>query len=206
MCKRQLGDKTELLLYAKPGASQEMVRFAEDRTKISATHHLPKTIRKSIIIQIAENGISLIRDNSLVQGDFSKMRPRLIPANLNGELLIKAAKMKGTANNLTAIDATAGLGEDAFLLAAFGYKLSLYERDPIISLLLQDAINRAFQQPDLQPIAARMTLHFADSIPALSKVETPPDIVLLDPMFPNRKKKRTGKKEISIASLSGKTL
>ena len=42
-----------------------------------------------------------------------------------------------------AIDATAGLGEDSILLAAYGYNVELYEKNPIISELLKDAMERA---------------------------------------------------------------
>jgi len=35
------------------------------------------------------------------------------------------------------------MGEDAFLLAAQGYEVTLYEQNPVIAALLKDAIRRA---------------------------------------------------------------
>ena len=49
-----------------------------------------------------------------------------------------------------AIDATAGMGEDAFLLAAQGYEVTLYEQNPVIAALLKDAIRRAKKNIDLK--------------------------------------------------------
>ena len=69
-----------------------------------------------------------------------------------------------------AIDATAGLGEDALLLAAAGFRVVLFERNPIIAALLRDALERAASVPELSPIVARMQLVEADSIPALQRI------------------------------------
>ena len=42
-----------------------------------------------------------------------------------------------------AVDATAGLGEDSLLLAAAGFEVTLCEADPVIAVLLEDALTRA---------------------------------------------------------------
>lgn len=60
---------------------------------------------------------------------------------------MKAAKLKNVPGPLTAVDATAGLGEDAFLLAAAGFGVRLYRRDRVIALLLSDALRRSAGRP-----------------------------------------------------------
>lgn len=54
------------------------------------------------------------------------------------------------------LDATTGLGEDAWLLAAAGCRVTAVERQPIVHALLSDALRRAgLAQPE---IAGRITL------------------------------------------------
>ena len=66
--------------------------------------------------------------------------------------------------HLKAIDATAGMGEDGFLLAAYGYEVTLYEQNPVIAALLKDALRRARKHPVLKDIASRMKLVEGDSV------------------------------------------
>ena len=99
------------------------------------------------------------------------------------------------------MDATAGLGEDAFLLAGAGFSVSLYERDPVIALLLWDALRRGRACPDTAPVLERMELHMADSVAALPRLALPPDLVLLDPMFPQRQKSGLIKKKFQLLHL-----
>ena len=67
-----------------------------------------------------------------LRADFDRLLPRLKPANLSKEMLVKAAKIKGAAHPRV-IDATAGLGEDSLLLAAAGFSVTLFENDPVIA-------------------------------------------------------------------------
>ncbi|MBQ6453606.1 MAG: class I SAM-dependent methyltransferase [Coriobacteriales bacterium] len=131
--------------------------------------------------------------------DLMRMLPRLKLGKLQGELLVKAARIKGVEGEPIAIDATAGLGEDALLLAASGYRVILFERDPVIAALLADALERAAEQPQLAPHVARMELRQKDSIPYLRALEPGSiDLVYLDPMFPARSKSAAVKKKFQL--------
>ena len=85
----------------------------------------------------------MISDGQVLKGDFTRMLPRLKAGKLSGELLVRAAKIKGKEGLLTAVDATAGLGEDSLLLAAAGFQVILCERNPVVYELLRDAVRRA---------------------------------------------------------------
>jgi len=98
----------------------------------------------------------------------------------------------------TAVDATAGLGQDSLLLAAAGFTVTMFESDPVIAALLQDALDRAATDPRLEGLVARMTLVRADSIAALPMVSPVPDVVYLDPMFPERTKSAAVKKKFQL--------
>lgn len=145
-----------------------------------------------------QDGLALVSGDQVLRGDFTRLLHRLKPGALAGELLIRAAKPKSFSAPPTALDATAGLGEDSFLLAAAGFQVTLCERNPIIYELLQDALSRAAQHPELAPIAARMHAIYDDSLQVMSRLETPPDVILLDPMFPERQKSALVKKKLQM--------
>jgi 16S rRNA (guanine1516-N2)-methyltransferase len=98
------------------------------------------------------------------------------------------------------IDATAGLGKDAFVFASLGCKVQMIERSPLIAALLRDGLARALENADISDIAARMSLHEADAIDWLYALpaHNAPDVIYLDPMFPARDKSALVKKEMRI--------
>jgi Putative SAM-dependent methyltransferase len=70
----------------------------------------------------------------------------------------------------------------------------MYERSPIVAALLADALSRLAesQDPETQAVAARMQLRVGDSSllqTADFALKERPDVCLLDPMFPAKKKK-----------------
>lgn len=132
-----------------------------------------------------------------LRGDFARLLPRLRPDRLSRELLVRAARVRATPEP-TAVDATAGLGEDAFLLAAAGFSVTLFESDPVIAALLGDALERAANDPQLKGIVARMRLVEANSLAALRELPFAPDVVYLDPMFPARTKSAAVKKKFQL--------
>lgn len=153
------------------------------------------------VLEMSEQGLVLTDGELCLRGDFSEMEGRIRQSNLEREILIKAARIKGK-KELFIIDATAGLGEDAFLLAAYGHKVRMYEKDSVIASLLRDAMERAKQSEKLYPIMERMELVEGDSIRALERLKTEkeelPDVVLLDPMFPGRTKSAKVKRKFQL--------
>lgn len=188
----------DIPLYAASEVDSSLVHSIEETLKISAVRESPVNTPSDFCLRIDGDGLSLIGNGAVLRGDFKRSLSRLTPNNLNHELLVKAAKIRDKQGDLTAIDATAGLGEDAFLLAAAGFHVELYERNPIIAALLSDALRRASEEPALAPIVDRMQLHREDSIRMLPHLMPAPDIVTLDPMFPERKKTGLTKKKLQM--------
>lgn len=147
-----------------------------------------------------ERGLTLVGGPMELRCDFEKLLARTKPAALPKELLVKAAKTKS--DNPVAIDCTAGLGHDSFLLAAAGFSVIMFERDESIAALLEDGIDRAQSDEALAPIVKRMKLVRGDSLDFLSTLansgEIPPDVVYLDPMFPERQKSASVKKKFQL--------
>ena len=117
---------------------------------------------EQLALRVGEDGLVLARDGMELRGDFSRMIPRLRQGALQRELLVKAARVKGV-DAPTAVDATAGLGEDSLLLAAAGFEVTLCECDPVIAALLQDALRRSADDPQLASAVARMHVVCGDS-------------------------------------------
>ena len=101
---------------------------------------------------------------------------------------LSVVKGRGASRPLRVVDATAGLGEDALLLAAAGHTVQLFEQNPVIAAMLRDALDRAAQDAALSEIVSRMCLTEGDSVAGLRQLGYTPDVVVLDPMFPARRK------------------
>ncbi|QRY81981.1 class I SAM-dependent methyltransferase [Pseudomonas sp. PDNC002] len=97
------------------------------------------------------------------------------------------------------LDATAGLGKDAFVLATLGCEMDLTERQPIIAALLEDGLARAAGDFEVGGIVARMRLLPGNSIERMAAWEgEAPQVIYLDPMFPHRDKSALVKKEMRL--------
>ncbi|MCR5117843.1 MAG: class I SAM-dependent methyltransferase [Lachnospiraceae bacterium] len=142
--------------------------------------------------------LSLVKQDTVFYGDFTKLKKRLTHANLTHEMPVKACRIKNKQMPVSVLDATAGMGEDALLLAAFGFNVTLYERDETIYKLLSDTIERAKEDADLLKAVSRMTLFYEDSIKAMRELKEKPDVVYLDPMFPLRTKSGLVKKKFQL--------
>ncbi len=112
------------------------------------------------------------------------------------EPIAKAIGLKGLTAPVV-IDATPGLGRDAFVLAGLGCQVYLIERSPIVAALLEDGIRRLHAHS--HELAARFTLVHGNSIDVLQNWPyTQVHTVYLDPMFPHRKKSALVKKEMKV--------
>lgn len=128
-----------------------------------------------------------------------KMRYRSDQASHKRELLAKALGKKPK-NQLHIVDATAGLGRDSYILAKLGYTVTMLEKSPIVFALLRNALERASKIADLAENVQRLKLIYTDAeiwLNSLTK-EQQPDITYLDPMFPDRNKSASVKKEMVI--------
>ena len=90
----------------------------------------------------------------------------------------------------TVVDATTGWGQDSLHIFRMGYELLCMERSPVMAELLADGFNRLagldwMQNLKLQP----PRLLAGNAIALLATLETPPDCIYLDPMFPPKRKK-----------------
>ncbi|NQY25826.1 MAG: class I SAM-dependent methyltransferase [Piscirickettsiaceae bacterium] len=112
-----------------------------------------------------------------------------------GQPLAKAIGLKKGATP-TIIDATAGFGRDAFVLANLGCQITLIERNPFIATLLEDALNRAQNSPEISDVIKQMSLINHDAIAYLNQHRA--DVIYMDPMYPSREKSALVKKDMRL--------
>ena len=99
------------------------------------------------------------------------------------------------------IDVTAGLGRDGFILACLGCQVHMLERSPILAVLLEDALQRAAKSElTAEIITNRLRFSHLDSRDFLQNLmpDNYPDVIYLDPMYPERTKSSLVKKEMRI--------
>ena len=114
------------------------------------------------------------------------------------ELVVKAVGAARATRPLSVIDATAGMGEDALVLACHGCRLTLLERSPVMAALLADGMARAAGDAELAPVLERMRLIVANALEWLDQQSQSSDVVYLDPMFPERRQSAEVRKEMRV--------
>lgn len=103
---------------------------------------------------------------------------------------------------LRVLDATAGLAGDSFVLASLKARVQMLERSPLLFLMIQDALSvtkDVSSDQSLLETIERMSILQADALSWLNKQSRGMfDVIYLDPMFPERKKKAAVKKEMQV--------
>ena len=166
--------------------------------------HLPQQGDADYAMQVGPDGLQFVELGAQAAGpirvDFisGAVAHRRLFGGGSGQMIAKAV---GIAPGIrpTMIDATAGLGRDAFVLAELGCAMTLIERQPLIAALLEDGLQRASADPEVGPIVARMKLLCGNAIELLSAWnDEEPQVIYLDPMFPHRDKSALVKKEMRL--------
>lgn len=159
------------------------------------------------VLLLKPEGLGLLaapEDEALwIKADFCDAGTRYRLAQGGGnEMIAKAVGLKGQSKP-TVLDCTAGLGTDAYVLAALGCEVTLLERNPIVHALLKDGIKRAqgVNDPQVNAAIARMVLlEPGDAAAYLESRQGDilASVLYLDPMFPLRKKSAQVKKAMQV--------
>lgn len=160
------------------------------------------------VLEITDEGVSVRSagpKSALVRCDFvyGALAHRRRFGGGRGQAIARAVGIKG-GRTLTVTDLTAGLGRDGFVLATLGARVWMMERHPVVAALLADGLARAAlgaqHDPALQAILARLTQVAGDGrgwLRQLAAAERP-DVIYLDPMFPERGKSARVKKDMAV--------
>ena len=142
----------KIVVCLEKGGARDMAEAFSRRTNTP----ISEKPGEHLTVLFNSKDVSLTGYGLTYQGDFENMLHRVTHGRLQHEMLVRASKSEKPGRK--AIDATASMGEDGFLLADQGYEVTLYEQNPVIDVLLKDALRRAKKHPVLKEIAARMKL------------------------------------------------
>jgi 16S rRNA (guanine1516-N2)-methyltransferase len=159
----------------------------------------------TFVLGVHEDGLELreaaSRPRNGLAVDFSELNPRRAAARGGFSRRQPLARAIGKTAK-TVLDATAGLGHDAALLACMGYQVIAVERSPILAELLRDGLRRAMDDPQLSRWlggVGRLEIISGDARAVLREANHEYDVVYIDPMFPpKRKASALAKKEIRM--------
>jgi 16S rRNA (guanine1516-N2)-methyltransferase len=84
------------------------------------------------------------------------------------------------------VDATAGLAQDALRLALLGFRVTAIERSPVVAALVADGLQRLGATHSLHD---RLRLLPGDARELLPTLVPRPEVVYLDPMFPDKRRR-----------------
>lgn len=130
-----------------------------------------------------------------VHVDFSHIDLRPYSANLSRRQPLARAFGKKAH---TIVDATAGYGQDALLLALMGFRVTAVERSAVVAALARDGLCRLVTLTGLA-LSDRLQIMNVDSRALLPALAPRPDAIYLDPMFPPKRRKSAAvKKEMRL--------
>ncbi len=181
-------------------APQHQARAAEWAARLG----LPQDGEADFALQLGDEGLQLV--------DLSPQAPGPVRVDFVEGAAAHRRQFGGGAGQMIAkavgvqpgirpqvLDATAGLGRDAFVLASLGCEMDLIERQPLVAALLEDGLARACDDAEVALIAARMRLHTGNAIELMQGWQgEAPQVIYLDPMFPHRDKSALVKKEMRL--------
>lgn len=127
-----------------------------------------------------------------------------------GQLIARAIGVKQGKPIPTVLDATAGLAKDSYVLACLGCPVTMLERSPVVAALVENGIYRASLNTEFDEIIKQgFVLHQCDAFDYINNIQEHerPDVIYLDPMYPERKKSASVKKNMQmLQKLLGKDL
>lgn len=178
--------------------------YAEAASVLAQQLGLPLAGNTEFALQLCSNGLQFVElgDNAPgpVRVDFVEgaVAHRRLFGGGSGQMIAKAVGIQAGVRPRV-LDATAGLGRDAFVLAELGCVVTLIERQPLIAALLADGLQRAQADAEVAAIVARMNLLGGNAIDLMKAWhDEAPQVIYLDPMFPHRDKTALVKKEMRL--------
>lgn len=91
------------------------------------------------------------------------------------------------------LDLTGGLLGDSLMILAMGCKVTTLERHPVVSFLIQSALQAA-----THPLLKNLTFHSTDALSYLQQEGEDYEVIYFDPMFEDANHKAGPKKEMRI--------
>ncbi len=191
----------EIFIHATDAVGKTKIPALAKKTGLSVTED-PDS---GWLLQTSANGLRIVRpDGVSVNVDFieGKVNRRADESNFRKQPLARALGMNkpfaastGIARVPRVIDATAGFGTDAWMMASLGCSVTLLEDSSVLCALLNDAIDAALANVATARTAQSMHVIHTKAVDYLTDGSaSSADIVYLDPMYPMARKQALVKK------------
>jgi len=157
----------------------------------------------SAVVCVERERVSLQRTGAGVAGpvsvDFGSGSMRHRRRSGGRELLGRAVGV-GKKSELRVMDATAGLGRDAFVLADLGCRVLLCERHRVLAEMLNSGLQAATTGGDswLESVCARMQVYALDARDLAPQLVSGVDVIYLDPMYGQQRRRAAPGKEMAL--------
>lgn len=157
----------------------------------------------SAVVCVECGRVSLQRTGAGVAGpvsvDFGSGSMRHRRRSGGHEMLGRAVGV-GKKSAMRVMDATAGLGRDAFVLADLGCSVLLCERHPVLAEMLSSGLQVATTggDPWLESVCARMQVYALDARDLAPQLASGVDVIYLDPMYGQHRRRAAPGKEMAL--------
>ncbi|MCC5791527.1 MAG: class I SAM-dependent methyltransferase [Legionellaceae bacterium] len=183
------------MMWSELTVCAESEAFQARAASIAARLALPLNQTASCQLRLGEEGLALhVVGQQPLRVDFSWQAVAARRQQGRQQDIVRACKPRP---GITIVDCTAGWGRDAAILASFGARVILFERHPVMQVLLEDGLLR---QDTLARERLQLELYSQDALsglPALVAHDTP-EVIYIDPMHPERNKAARVKKDLYI--------
>lgn len=192
---------SNITVFCADSNKQQQARAFAKANNYSFSESLPTA--PALYLSFDENNLvlhdSIINSSLCIDFTSGGLAHRLQYGGGKGQTIAKAIGISSK-NKPHILDATAGLGRDALILANLGSKLSLVEQSPILAEMLKQAVEFAEETPLFQKAsAAGFEIYNDDAAEFMNnRIIDGSDVVYLDPMYPEKKKSALVKKDMQI--------
>ncbi|MCW8933439.1 MAG: class I SAM-dependent methyltransferase [Gammaproteobacteria bacterium] len=188
--------------YAHPAQKKAAEAFASEHDLACQPLHKAQS---ELTLNFTEMQLEIIdlQNNMTLSVDFvgGSLGHRKKFGGGKGQTIAKAIGIKQGKPIPSVLDATAGLGKDSYVFACLGCPVTLVERSPIVAALVKDGIERASLNIEFSDTTKQgFKLHNCDALEYIHAIteDNKPDVIYLDPMYPEKKKSASVKKNMQI--------
>lgn len=190
-------DDPERLIYANQLAADLGLPLSENND-LPAQGYILRVTRDRLLLEFRQRKTKHLLSAEFVTGALGYRQAK--GGGLR-QALARAVGLKNRHQGLNVLDGTAGLGKDGFILATLGCHVTFIERSKLLYFLLQDGLKRAEHAPKLSAVVKNQIKLVESDFRAYLKtlaLQNYPQVIYLDPMFPEKSKNALTKMEMRI--------
>jgi 16S rRNA (guanine1516-N2)-methyltransferase len=190
------------ITYSHPSSQAKARAFSEEShlgcDNLNKCHSQLALNYSDLLVELIdiENNIHLSVD--FIEGSLGHRKKH---GGGRGQTIAKAIGLKQGKPVPSVLDATAGLAKDSYVFACLGCPVVMLERSPIVAELVKDGIARASLCDEFDDILKQgFKLYVNDALSHINSIsdEDKPDVIYLDPMYPDKKKSASVKKNMQL--------